>query len=270
MIKLGQKESKLIDFVKDSYLELNYFEKGKGSPRIIFFPFVGAVDIKETRSTIFTDYQPISRNTTLFGYTGSKSREFTVEYKINVDHLYKNGNVLPQIQPSPSKQGQAEFSPSKSAGRTGGVSNYVKNMGVDDFSTTTAQESSQTNSKRNALNLIDYQVNLVRSMAVNNADQPTQAPPVVRLNHGLLYQDIPCICESYDIAQDTGDAHDVDFGSKVSNKTITITIKLKESRTGDYQKTKFSPSSAKSRDNIVGWEQILSGGSLDPITPIYS
>jgi hypothetical protein len=107
-------------------------------------------------------------------------------------------------------------------------------------------------------------------MAVNNADQPTQAPPVVRLNHGLLYQDIPCICESYDIAQDTGDAHDVDFGSKVSNKTITITIKLKESRTGDYQKTKFSPSSAKSRDNIVGWEQILSGGSLDPITPIYS
>ena len=106
-------------------------------------------------------------------------------------------------------------------------------------------------------------------MAVNNAETPTQAPPIVRLNHGLLYQDVPCVCKTYTISQDTGPTNDVGYNSKVTNKTITIEINLSETRTGDYQKTSFDPNNNKSRDNIVGWEQILKGGSLDPITPIY-
>jgi hypothetical protein len=265
MIKIGFKESKLAEFVKDSYLELNFYNKGQTQPRVVFFPFVGLVDIRESRTANFTEYQPISRNTTLFGYTGSKSREYSVKYTINSDYLYKFGDVLPKIQPSPSKKGSAEFSPSKSSGRTGGVSNFITFTDEQ-----TQSETSDLIKKRNALNFIDYQINLVRSMAVNNADEPTQSPPIVRLNHGLLFQDVPCVCANYNISYDNGASNNVGFKSKVSNKFIYIELSLKETRTGDYQKTRFSPSNEKSRDNVVGWEQILSGGSLDPITPIYS
>lgn len=256
MIILGEKESRLLEYVRDSYLELNYYEKGSDTPKIIFFPFVGTVDIKESRDTIFTEYQPISRNTTLFGYTGSKSRNFSVTYTLNSDFLFRHGNLLPSIRPSQSKKGQAEFSPTKS--RQGGVQNFIAGDATEDML-----------NRMKSLFFIDYQINLVRSMAVNNAETPTQAPPIVRLNHGLLYQDVPCICKSYNISQDAGQANDVHYKSKISNKTITIEISLSETRTGDYQKTPFNPSNNKSRDNIVGWEQILKGGSLDPITPIY-
>lgn len=259
MLILGEKTSRLIEYVRNSYLELNYYQKGSDSPTIIFFPFVGTVDIKETRENIFTEYQPISRNTTLFGYTGSKSRNFTISYVINADYLFKHGNLLPKINPSPSfKKGTALFTPSEFSSRLGGLSNFVGSADTEDME-----------NKRQAHAFIDYQINIVRSMAVNNADQPTQGPPIVRLNHGLLYQDVPCVCKTYNISQDSGTANDVAYASKLSNKTITIEISLSETRTGDYQKTAFDPTSEKSRDNIVGWQQILKGGSLDPITPIY-
>ena len=258
MIILGQKESKLLDYVKDTYLELNYFEKGIDSPRIIFFPFVGNIDISENRTANYTDYQPISRNTTLFGYTGSKSREFVINYSMNVDYLFKYANLLPRITPSPSRRGEALFTPGQSSSRQGGVQYYIEQSNSQDLE-----------NKRKALEFIDYQINLVRSMPINNAEQPTQAPPIVRLNHGLLYQDIPCVCRNYSISQDSGPARDIGYKSKISNKFVTIEIMLSETRTGDYQKTSFDPNNNSSRDNIVGWEQILKGRSLDPITPIY-
>jgi len=110
-------------------------------------------------------------------------------------------------------------------------------------------------------------------MVLNNAEDPTVGPPLIRLNYGMLYEDIPCIMESYAInnsfSTDPKDVHDVDFIGNLlipRNKNYTINMVLKEVRTGDFLKTKFEPSKITSRDNNVGFEQII-GEDIHSINP---
>jgi hypothetical protein len=50
------------------------------------------------------------------------------------------------------------------------------------------------------------------------------------------------------------------------NGNYTISMTLKEVRTGNFLRTKFKPSEPVSRDNNVGFEQII-GDSINSIDP---
>lgn len=122
----------------------------------------------------------------------------------------------------------------------------------------------QDNLKYKLIDLIVYWVNIIRSSVVNNAKNPMYGPPIIRLTHGILYQDIPCICTDYSLDFNESAGYDLDT---LLPRQIKVSLKLEELRTGDFGA--FEPrnnSSLVKRDNLAGWEAVVLGDtlSMDP------
>ena len=123
----------------------------------------------------------------------------------------------------------------------------------------------QVAAKADLVDMIVYWVNIVRSSVTNNAVDPTLGPPIVRVNHGILYQNVPCICTGYDIAADNNAPMDVDT---LLPYRLKVTMTLEEMRTGDFGQyrsgTGANEPQAISRDNLAGWESVIVHGTMDP------
>ena len=121
-------------------------------------------------------------------------------------------------------------------------------------------ESKQQKAK--VIDLIIYWTNIIRSSVVNYSKNPIYGPPVIRLNHGILYQNIPCICTNYSIDYNEAAGYDMDT---LLPRQLKITLSLEEFRTGDFQE--FVPDgTVVERDNLAGWEAVVLGStnSMDP------
>ena len=115
--------------------------------------------------------------------------------------------------------------------------------------------------RQKTIDIIMYWVNLIRSSAINNSKDPTYGPPIVRLNHGILYQDIPCICLDYKVNTDDGAGYDL---KTMLPRVIQISMNLMEYRAGNFGK--YNITKYVDRDNIVGWESLIGGtNTIDPI-----
>ena len=127
------------------------------------------------------------------------------------------------------------------------------------------------------IDLIIYWVNIIRTCVTNNTENPLYGPPVLRLTHGIMYQNIPCICLDYKIDWEENMGYDLDT---LLPRRIKIGLRLEEFRTGNFEKfianTSLSdpdrdrlnvPDDAKQSiagDNLAGWEAVISGGTTDP------
>jgi hypothetical protein len=113
------------------------------------------------------------------------------------------------------------------------------------------------------IDLIVYWTNIIRSSVINNSENPMYGPPLIRLKHGIMYQDIPCICMDYSIEANEAAGYDLDT---LLPRQLKISLKLEELRTGSFGK--FDPTNASivERDNLAGWEAVILGPttSLDP------
>lgn len=111
------------------------------------------------------------------------------------------------------------------------------------------------------IDLIVYWTNIVRSSVVNYAQNPIFGPPVIRLNHGIMYQDIPCICTNYSIEYEEMAGYDL---RTLLPRRIKITMSLEELRVGNFRT--FDPANSIERDNLAGWEAVVLGdtNSMDP------
>lgn len=116
--------------------------------------------------------------------------------------------------------------------------------------------------KYRIIDLIIYWTNIIRSSVVNYSKNPIYGPPIIRLRHGILYQDIPCVCTDYSIDYNEAAGYDVDT---LLPRQIKIDLKLEEIRTGDFGE--FAPKGNPiERDNLAGWEAVVLGetNSMDP------
>lgn len=124
-------------------------------------------------------------------------------------------------------------------------------------------EQEQNNYKYRMIDLLIYWVNIIRSSVLNNSENTMYGPPILRLNHGIMYQDVPCICMDYSLEINEAAGYDVDT---LLPRQIKVSMKLEELRTGNFGK--FDPKSTNPvvRDNLAGWESVVLGptGSLDP------
>ena len=96
---------------------------------------------------------------------------------------------------------------------------------------------------------------------VNNSKNPLYGPPVIRLRHGILYQDVPCICTNYSIDYNEAAGYDIDT---LLPRQLKVTMKLEEIRTGDFGE--FDTTDIIKKDNLAGWEAVVTGKthSMDP------
>ena len=111
------------------------------------------------------------------------------------------------------------------------------------------------------IDLIIYWTNIIRSSVVNNASNPLYGPPTIRLRHGILYQDIPCICTDYSISYNEEAGYDI---NTLLPRQLKITMKLEEIRTGNFGS--FDANQIIQQDNLAGWEAVVEGDtlSMDP------
>jgi hypothetical protein len=117
--------------------------------------------------------------------------------------------------------------------------------------------------KTKVIDMVIYWVNLIRSSVTNNSMDPTLGPPVIRINHGIMYQDIPCVCMSYSVEADPLAPLDMDT---LLPQRINIEMNLEEIRTGNFGqfRKKDEGGTAVSRDNLAGWEAVITHSTMDP------
>ena len=82
---------------------------------------------------------------------------------------------------------------------------------------------------------IVYYTNIVRSGVLSKGKGSTSPPPVIYLNHGILYQNIPCVCTDYSISVEKASTYDL---PTLLPYTIKFSINLLES-VGYARKTEF-------------------------------
>mgnify|MGYP001078678312 FL=1 len=111
------------------------------------------------------------------------------------------------------------------------------------------------------IDLVMYWTNIIRSSVLNNSENPLYGPPIVRINHGILFQNIPCICTDYRLEPIEEGGYDV---ATLMPRRIRYTMNLEEIRAGDFGK--FTPGTEVKQDNICGWEAVVSSPhqSVDP------
>tara|TARA_R110002110_G_scaffold45134_1_gene138116 strand:- start:6606 stop:7679 length:1074 start_codon:yes stop_codon:yes gene_type:complete len=109
------------------------------------------------------------------------------------------------------------------------------------------------------LNMIYVWVNLIRATTLNNATNTTQGPPIVRLTHGAMYNNVPCVVEDYSIKIVDESGFEI---QSLTPKQLEVTMSLRENRTGSSDG--FEAGAIAAGDEIVGWEAIIDSNNIDP------
>lgn len=114
------------------------------------------------------------------------------------------------------------------------------------------------------IDIIVFWTNVIRASVINNAHNPLLGPPIIRLSHGIMYQDIPCLCMNYSIEAEDEAGYDL---QTLLPRRIKFNLDLEEIRAGDFgeflPKEKANP---VKRDNLAGWEAVVTDDfrSMDP------
>jgi hypothetical protein len=109
-----------------------------------------------------------------------------------------------------------------------------------------------------------YWVNLIRSSVLTNSKQPSLGPPIVRLVHGVMYQNVPCIVTDYSMAvDDTAGYDELTFLPRV----LKVSMALKEVR---QRGETFNNADNQTKDMMPGWEAFAIDGfaTLDPMNKV--
>ena len=109
------------------------------------------------------------------------------------------------------------------------------------------------------INLIYCWVNLIRGAVLNNSRNSLYGPPIVRLTHGPMYNNVPCLMEDYSITIE----NDAGYESQtLTPKRLNISLNLVEFRTGNFGN--YEATQVEFGDNLTGWESIISNNDIDP------
>lgn len=276
-----------------SYLRYEFYESGKEAPHVRYLLFYEDPEIRESRKALHAKYQPVGRNSTLMAFTGAESRVFNVNFKITLPHILNYGDTMYMNKNSPFKSkeelrkeftkgfgGSTDATFAALLGKAEDHDRYFLDLdrdfertlgtqpetffGAPPFNGVTTIKQGPENRRpqiTKAIDLIMYWVNLVRTSVLNNAKNPTNGPPIIRLNHGILYQDIPCVATDYKIDYDK--AHGADLKTLLP-RVISFEINLQEIRVGDFGD--FDVKQIVQRDNSAGWEAMI--GNVNTIDPI--
>ena len=107
------------------------------------------------------------------------------------------------------------------------------------------------------INAVYVWVNLVRAAAMNNSSNTVQGPPIVRLTHGPMYNNVPFVVSDYNIAMNQEAGYEVET---LTPREIVINMTMREFRsTGDFEQGRI-----EAGDNLVGWEAIIEDNNIDP------
>lgn len=125
--------------------------------------------------------------------------------------------------------------------------------------------SDNINQINGLIDLIILWVNLIRATVLNDSQNTSYGPPILRLNHGTMYNNVPCLVENYDIRILDEAGYDVDT---LTPKRLEITLGLVENRAGNFGS--YGVGAIQDGDNLTGWESIINSNDYDPFNGVIS
>jgi len=268
-----------------SYIKFYFFRADNSTPMIFLLPFFSNAVIEESQTASYSKIRPIGRAGTIPTYLGADNRKLRLSFDLIVPHIQAEGKNLNlytfQYKSTfgSKEEDKARFTsrepiPGQTEGSNKGGAyklrqswlhakrHYLKLFNLDGF--TPNQEISIA--KRSDLQIYDivmWWVNLVRSSVINNAEKSLEPPPLIRLSHGIMYNDIPCICTDYRIDNDENAGYDL---KTFFPRKLKIKMDLEEIRIGNFGK--YYPGLETFGDNLAGWEAIIEHGTKDPYVDI--
>jgi len=260
-------------------------------------PFFQNPTIKESQAASLVQYQPIGRAGQLFGYSGAQSRTFDVSFKITLPLLIQLSQSISPENNRPAELSKAEqaqsffidggsealfeeeikkttfgayresfmnqfgfflegkFHPNAFGGQ------QLKEMYGDSLGFPGIDEST-SKTYIDVINLMLYWATLIRSSVSTYAPNPSVGPPIVRLSFGIMYQDIPTIATKYSISVDDSVGYDV---MSLMPRQYNVTLNLSEVR--ESRTDGFEAGNPITRDQLVGWEQVIGRTSRKTTDP---
>jgi len=261
------------------------FHGSNGEVTRAHMPFMSNVTIKESGEANLASYNLLGRAGQLFSYGGSNSRKFDLSFEINFLHLMhlqetegftdrltrtiKNTDRSTELRRFTDPNGANPVAAEKYGARL--TQQFFDLLGDaaqreirSKIGTAERYGSRETslfgNSKEipKSVDLAMYWINLIRSSTLNNSTNTVYGPPIVRLNHGPMYMNSPCLVMDYSISVDAVSNYDVET---LFPYTIKVNMTMVESRTGDFGD--YVKGDLVKGDNLTGWESIVDGNVLD-------
>ena len=246
-----------------SRLEFNYPRDAAAGDAFVavFLPFYENPIISESKSANYAEYDILGRSSSLFAYTSSKARKFKVDLQYTLPHLLQMDMTQSRFKNyfTTTEDAKNEFF---DIGKPTTVSQTQAQKLFEEYSQVFADVNdaskllfSVEEFPPQTIKCIDtllFFVNVLRSSVYNNAVNPLQGPPLVRLTHGSMYQSIPCIVRNYDISVDEQAGYHVET---LTPNRIKVSIELNEVRAGNFGY--FEKATGVSRDNLAGWESVI-------------
>lgn len=112
---------------------------------------------------------------------------------------------------------------------------------------------------RNAIDYLMLLINVIRTSTLNNSRNTSMGPPTIYINHGTMYNNIPCICTNYSVKLVSEYGYHL---TTMAPNQVEVTMNLSENRVGDFGR--YKPFTLIQGENIVGWESIIEERTLDP------
>lgn len=286
----------MTQFIRDRKLEerskltFEFPSVGGGVDIAVTMPFFENLSITESKRARYEKYDLLARSSQLYTYLGADSRKLNLTFNLNFPHILEQGtstaleNYISTVTVENNEAERNRFflkRDLKDVTQTlkqdaqkftldffdqftgfGFVPNTFFREGSDPNQAGSEERQAVLDSnKTKMINLVMYWMNIIRASVTNNSEQPIYGPPVVRLNHGIMFQNIPCICIDYNLEPVEAAGYDL---QTMMPRQVKVSMKLEELRAGDYEK--FEAGSLVKRDNLVGWEAIISGPhqSMDP------
>lgn len=154
--------------------------------------------------------------------------------------------------------------------RIAGLVNQNPDAEGEDFSNLINVDAENQESNRQAdnnkhIDLVYCWLNLIRASVLNRSDNTTYGPPIVRLTHGPMYGNVPCLVENYAVKVIQEGGYEA---QTLTPKIIEISLNMVESRTGNFGK--YQAGRVITGDNLTGWESIISNNEIDPNNGVIS
>ena len=261
------------------------FHGANGEVSRAHMPFMTNISISESGKANLAAYNLLGRAGQLFSYGGSDSRSLDLSFEINFLHLMHLQNtegftdrMTRVIKNTDRRTEIRRFTSPDNAGPVG-VEKYGAKLTAQFLELFGEATKRELNSRRNtterygsretsiygnspevqkSIDLAMYWINLIRASVLNNSTNTVYGPPIVRLNHGPMYMNSPCLVEDYKISIDKVSNYDVET---LFPYTIKVNMNLIESRTGDFGD--YEKGKTVEGDNLTGWESIISENVLD-------
>lgn len=237
------------------------------------------IQIDEKVVANYAQYTPIGSNGSTFAYLGTKSREFDISFNMTLPHIMESTLMKPEIYNNTLSKPELQKSffieetdwnfnqPPKS----NKVKNFIRDVDARHQSLLTERDELINQdrlelgfgwrSRHEALVKIMNWVNLIRSSCLTSSRKPYLGPPIVRLHHGILYSNVPCIVNSYNITYDQMNGFD---SKTMLPRVISVKLNLKEVR---LRGKPFSL--GEDGDYMPGWDSFIHEEfvTLDPNIP---